>query len=126
MPSEKELRQKAHELGLFQRFCSINPFKIDAGSIAQPLPPAPDIKVKIRCEGTVGFELVNVDDIGYLRGLNLMPESSKILADFHESLGTVERAAFDAKYRDAMLHVTSWTRRGCVEYAGRWHRSLPG
>jgi hypothetical protein len=47
LSSEKELRQKAHELALFKRFCSIKPFEIVEGTLTQPPPPAPDIRVEI-------------------------------------------------------------------------------
>jgi hypothetical protein len=105
LASEKDRRQKAHESAVFGRFCSLNPFEIVPGTVTQPPPPAPDIRVDIVGDGLVGFELVNIDDIGYLRGLNLMPESAKVLADFHEGLSELERSEFDAKYKDAMLHV---------------------
>jgi hypothetical protein len=105
VPSEKEARQKSHELEVFRRFCTIKPFEIVKGTVTQPLPPAPDIGVEIVGDGVVGFELVCIDDISYLRGLNLMPESAKLIAEFHEMLTPAERAAFDGRYRDAMLHV---------------------
>jgi hypothetical protein len=106
LPSEKELRKKAHELALFKRFCNIKPFEIVEGTLTQPPPPAPDIRVEILGNGFVGFELVCVDEPAYLRGLNLMPESARLLTDFYERrLSAGERSAFDERYRNAMLHV---------------------
>ena len=105
LPSEKELRQKAHELALFKRFCNIKPFAIVEGTLTQPPPPAPDIRVEILGDGLIGFELVCIDEPAYLRGLNLMPESARLLTDFYERQSTDERAAFDERYRDAMLHL---------------------
>jgi hypothetical protein len=105
LASDKEIRQKAHELGVFQRFCAIKPFEVVEGSIQQPPPPAPDIGVEIVHGGVVGFELVCIDEISYLRGLNLMPESARLIAEFHQFLPAAERAAFDERYRDAMVHV---------------------
>ena len=105
LPSEKELRQKAHELALFKRFCNIKPFDIVEGTLTQPPPPEPDIRVEIVGDGLIGFELVCIDEPAYLRALNLMPESARVLTDFYEHLSTDERAAFDERYRDAMLHL---------------------
>ena len=105
MPSEKEIRQKAHELALFELFCATKPFEIIEGSVTQPLPPAPDICVEIVGAELVGFELVCIDEPSYLRGLNLMPESARLLAEFHEGLAAAERASFDSLYSDALLHV---------------------
>jgi hypothetical protein len=56
LPSEKELRQKAHELALFKRFCSIKAFEIVEGTLTQPPPSAPDIRVEIPGEGLIGFD----------------------------------------------------------------------
>jgi hypothetical protein len=67
---------------------------------------APDIRVEILGNGFIGFELVCVDEPAYLRGLNLMPESARLLTDFYERrLSAGERSAFDERYRNAMLHV---------------------
>lgn len=105
LTSEKERHQKSHERALFEKFCSIRPFEIIDGTLTQPPPPAPDICVEVVNDGLVGFELVCIDEVSYLRGLNLMPESAKLLADFHETLVPDRRAAFDKRYGDAMLHV---------------------
>lgn len=99
------MRQKGHELEVFRRFCAIQPFEIVRATVVQLPPPAPDISVEIVGDGVVGFELVCIDDISYLRGLNLMPESAKLLTEFHGALSPGDRAAFDDRYRDAMLHV---------------------
>jgi hypothetical protein len=73
LASDKEIRQKSIERGLFERFCGIKPFQIDEGTLTQPSPPAPDISVDVVSDGIVGFELVCIDEVSHIRGLNLMP-----------------------------------------------------
>jgi hypothetical protein len=72
-------------------------------------------------DGTVGFELVCIDEVSHIRGLNLMPESAKLITEFHEQLPSEARAAFDERYGDALLRIQF------VDTAGQRgvRRSLP-
>ncbi len=105
MASDKEIRQKSIERGLFERFCGIKPFAIVEGTLTQPPPPAPDISVDVVGDGIVGFELVCIDEVSHIRALNLMPESAKLITEFHAQLSPEKRAAFDERYGDALLRV---------------------
>jgi hypothetical protein len=121
LASDKELRHKSIERGLFERFCGIKPFEIVEGTLTQPPPAAPDISVDLVGDGTVGFELVCIDEVSHIRGLNLMPESARLITAFHEQLPSEARAAFDERYGDTLLRVQF------VDTAGQRgvRRSLP-
>lgn len=74
------------EQRVFRSFAENGPLAIDLSSIESTPPPAPDIQCRVEGAGFVAFELVELIDQEYARGIDLMARTQRILRDLPEHL----------------------------------------
>lgn len=74
------------EQRVFRSFAENGPLAIDLNSIESPPPPAPDILCRVERSEFVAFELVELVDEEYARGIVLMARTHRILRDLPERL----------------------------------------
>jgi hypothetical protein len=68
--------------------------------------------VELRGHGLVAFELVSLEDDTQMPRMNLMAESGQILKEFHRSLPTQRRAAFNDRFGDSAISAHIASARG--------------
>lgn len=74
------------EQRVFRSFAENGPLAIDLDSIESPSPPAPDILCRVERLGFVAFELVELVDEEYARGIVLMARTQRMLRDLPDRL----------------------------------------
>jgi len=97
--------QEEVELKVFREFVAASGLAVRPGTITHRHPPEPDITCEVEGEGTVGFEITELIDFGFMERLDLMGKTQKALMDFWwTALPSEQSTEFRRKYAHALLH----------------------
>jgi hypothetical protein len=97
--------QEEVELEVFREFVAASGLAVRPGAITHRHPPEPDITCEIEGEGTVGFEVTELIDHGFMERLDLMGKTQKALMNFWRTDISLEQSTeFQRKYAHALLH----------------------
>lgn len=101
------MTQAEKERAIFLEFAPASGIDIDTESVENRDPPEPDIVCQIAGRGTVGFELTELIDQGFMARLDLMARTKSHLAEtWRSGLTNTESSEFSRKYGNALLHFS--------------------